>query len=114
MIADTDKPEIDEKITRLRQKYLKSLPEKIAVIETEWKKLMLPSSDQRNILKQLYQLAHTMTGSAGTFGAEKISNSAKELEDYLKNTIDREKILSKNEYEQIEKHLINLKNAIKD
>ena len=114
MAEETDNPEIADKISRLREKYLASLPQKMAEIETEWQKFITPVSSEENSLKQLYLKAHSLTGSAGTFGAGEISKAARELTDSLKAVIEKKGDLSRQQYDLIERQLARLKKAITD
>lgn len=106
---DIEKPDISEKISRLRENYLENLPHKIAEIEAMWQKFVHSTSEQLIVLKQLFHLVHTLTGSAGTFGAEEISTSARQLEDVLKTFLERGHLPSKLDYDLIEDHIKRIK-----
>lgn len=114
MAADSDNPEISDKIRRLREKYLASLPQRMAEIEREWQQLVPPVTNEANSLKQIYLQAHSLTGSAGTFGVEEISKAARDLADSLKTVMEQDGDLSRQQYDLIERQLASLKKAITD
>ena len=107
MCPDREKPDIADKLALLHERYFEKLPDKVAEIEVAWSKLDLHSPDPFPILDELYRQVHSLTGSAGTFGAYELSNTAKELQRHLKNVIDSRNTISQNDYDLIER-LINL------
>ena len=107
MCADREKPDIADKLALLHERYFEQLPGKVAEIEAAWSKLDLHTPDPFPILDELYRHVHSLTGSAGTFGADELSNTAKELQQYVKTVIDSRNTISQNDYDLIER-LINL------
>ena len=109
MCPDRKKPEIADKLALLHERYFEELPGKVAEIEAAWSKLDLHSPDPFSILDELYRHVHSLTGSAGTFGADELSNTAKELQQYLKKVIDSRNTISQNEYDLIERLITRVK-----
>lgn len=102
MCPDKAKPGVSEKLALAQEKYFSKLPEKMAEIDALWKKFNLASSDQLSVLTELHRQAHNLTGSAGTFGAEQLSNAAKELEQYTRAAMENKDNISQEESELIE------------
>ncbi|MDD4928416.1 MAG: diguanylate cyclase [Gallionella sp.] len=66
----------------LSQAYAGQLPEKIKQIEQSWRQFPIIGWDQDEFLN-LHRLVHGLTGSGKTFGFSALSDSARELENYL-------------------------------
>ena len=101
MCPDSDKSEISEKLALLQERYFAQLPEKMAKIEAVWNKFDLQSTDQLSVLNELYRHVHNLMGSAGTFGAEQLSNAAKELQQSIRTVLDNENSISQEECDLI-------------
>lgn len=71
-----------DKLRQLQDKYLSQLPNQINALNTAW--LALVHDKRQAALDTLRQLAHNLSGSAGTFGFPAISDEARQLEDCLR------------------------------
>ena len=113
MCPDNASPPISEKLALLQEKYLELLPEKIAEIEALWNKVDLQSVEQLSVLDELYRHIHNLMGSAGTFGAEQLSNTAKELQQGLIKVMKSKNSISQQEYDLIEQLISQVKKQSK-
>lgn len=77
-----------KKLTALQHEFHQQLPDKIAEIKFQWQKLANAEPCEIT-LEDLHRMIHGLAGSGGTFGAEAISTTARELErrlmTFLKN-----------------------------
>ena len=71
-----------DKLRQLQDKYLSQLPNQINALNTAW--LAVVHDKRQAALDTLRQLAHNLSGSAGTFGFPTISDEARQLEDCLR------------------------------
>lgn len=109
MTADKTTPDISDKLSQLQAQYFRQLPEKIAALEAVWRKLDTAPAEQLSILNELYRHSHTLMGSAGTFGAVQLSDTVKELDQYLKRILDENNNISKEQHAVIERLLYHVK-----
>ncbi len=84
-MSDNKKRSPDEQLAALRMTFYKQLPEKLAHIEQTWKAVEQSLNDAD--IKELHRSVHSLTGSGGTFGANDISQAAREMEVLLKSII---------------------------
>ena len=100
-----------DKLAKLQQLFNQQLPEKIAKIEESWQRFSQFDSSHSNLL-ELHRQFHTLTGSAGTFGAIAVSNLARDIDDKLRSHLDGDdKVISftKNELQNIDALIAKLK-----
>jgi len=83
--------DIAEKLAELKENYIRSLPSKFDDIQNLWIKVY--RFGERESLKEMYRLAHSLAGSGATFDQVELSKKAKVLELYLK---DNEENISEN------------------
>ena len=102
-MADTDKDSVENKLAALRKSYFLSLPTKVQNIRKLWKQLSDNTTDIEPI-KALQYAAHTLSGSGATFGAIKISASARAMDELLSNLLEAGQQIS----EQQKNHLNDL------
>ncbi len=76
---------IQEKLHALYVEYTKKLPAKIHSIDEQWRQLSQHWSQEG--LQGLYHVVHQLCGSAGTYGYQDLSASARILEIYLKSIL---------------------------
>ena len=78
---------LDEVLKSLRGDYLKELPERIA----EMKDFVQRAKDsQEKVLEWLSEahiIAHRLAGTAGSYGFSELSQTAAEMDQYLKKTL---------------------------
>ncbi len=78
---------IHARIQELTVEYTKKLPTKINTIQKYWLKLKTDWND--DTWDDLYREAHNLTGSAGTYGFQQLSKSARTLVELLKKHKNR-------------------------
>lgn len=78
-----------EKLARLKDKYLQSLPKELEVLENIARSLQATALDAECV-RNLHQRLHKITGSAGTFGLPHLSQMSLSIEQRLKNWQDLE------------------------
>ncbi len=100
--------EIEYKLAQLKENYVSSLQDKFKYIQTIWLKIC--ESGDRELQDEMYRLAHSLAGSAATFGQEELSQKAKTLELYLKENADN--ILLESVANEISSQLKGLENII--
>jgi PAS domain S-box-containing protein len=71
--------ELMMKLARLRQAFGTQLPSRLADIRHLWLALC-SSSDDVSVLREFHRKVHSLTGAAGTFGADAVSVAARNLE----------------------------------
>lgn len=101
-------PDVSEKLAELQQRYFEQLPTKIKEIESLWQNYNVDSPDD-SFINSLYQHAHTLTGSSGTFGAEQLSREAKELAIFLKKILEQHKLPTTEDSEVISRIIHQIK-----
>ena len=85
-MAAATESEIEKKLAALQAMFQQQLPNKIAEIESFWEtRDQEPGSDIR--LSDLHRMAHSLTGTGGTFGAIAVSTVARELEETFKSLL---------------------------
>ncbi len=93
---------VQKKLQKLFIKYTKNLPSKIQDLVNEWQEQLNHWDPVQ--FEKFHRNIHSLCGSAGTYGYVGLSKTARQLEVYLKNLLNRETIT----HEQIEKisHLV--------
>lgn len=97
---------IENKLNQLIAQYSKKLPEQIHHIEMLWQ--AQKKCWDKDEFAVLHREVHSICGSAGTYGYVKLSQSARQLEIYLKNLLDKEGI-DKEDQAQITSYLNQLR-----
>lgn len=88
-----------EKLLQLQQTFKNNLPARIAGIKSSWQELRDKNSSD---FSDLHLKAHSLVGTAGTFGASMVSNATRKLENKIKLLINEELILNDDVIEQVE------------
>lgn len=88
----------------LQRKYRATLADRIKQIYTQFNKLSL-SDWQLVDLAELHHQIHSLTGSAGTFGLQSLSNAASQLEARLKNWLDTHSVPNKKDWTEVANEL---------
>ncbi len=73
-------PDAQQKISQLKREYVASLPKKLAILDENWQKI-IDGSFEMTHLELLRTHSHKLAGSAGSYGLDKISNTARSLEE---------------------------------
>ncbi len=98
--------QINDKIQALYIAYADKLPVKIDSIVVKW--TTLRNNYAQSELTHFHREVHTLCGSAGTYGYMGISLAARELENYLKELLNHDK-LSNSEIQKINQLIEQLK-----
>ena len=72
------KNEITEKLKLLRERYFMQLPDQLSEIDICYEKLLKNPGD-KEIIRNLHRLAHSIKGSSASFGFSDVSTAAKAL-----------------------------------
>lgn len=70
-----------DKLQKLKKDFFTALPDRLANLKTQWR-VFLNKSDHE-ALHQVILTVHTLSGTSGTFGYEKLSEMTKDLEGKL-------------------------------
>ncbi|MDH5393005.1 MAG: response regulator [Gammaproteobacteria bacterium] len=107
--------EIISELAQLQQLFLQKLPVQIADMKLLWSEVSASVNQQAATditkLAELHRMAHSLAGSGGTFGAESVSSSARELEQQLKLSIaelEGAAALSSSQWQPIDRLLTQL------
>ena len=68
-----------KKISKLKDDYIASLPDKLENLNKFWQEIVNESSDSSH-LESLRVSSHKLAGSAGSYGLKEISNTARTFE----------------------------------
>lgn len=82
--------DIQKKFRALHAAYAKNLPNKIAAIKKQWKKLQQQWDKQAFV--DFHREVHSLCGSSGTYGYIALSKAARNLEMYLKPLLNNTSI----------------------
>ena len=97
---------VDYELNELKREFLDEARDKVAEMETVLEKSVTAES-----LDRLTYLAHQLKGSGGSYGYQRISTDAAELEKALERVVDDEKLLTDLE-PKIQQHVVNLRAEI--
>lgn len=86
------KENVKRKLALLRESYVKQLPEKVTEIEDFWN--TLSKEWNKSDLIQLQRMAHSLHGTASTYGLEQFSQTAENLENYVETILEANYSLS--------------------
>ena len=82
-MSDTKKPNPTEQLAVLQALFRKQLPDRFVAIEQVWKDFSQKPTEAG--VKELHRSVHSLAGSGGTFGANDISQAARDAEVLLKS-----------------------------
>ncbi|MDH5573176.1 MAG: response regulator, partial [Gammaproteobacteria bacterium] len=88
-----DNRSIEEKLADLHASFQQRLPSKISEIRHAWEHAQ-KNNNAAETLIHLHRMAHSIAGSAGTFGAVAVGTKARELEHLLKSVTEDHQPLS--------------------
>jgi diguanylate cyclase (GGDEF)-like protein len=99
------------KLKTLRATYSSKLPQRMLEIEASWEALLSgdTSLDVRHVF---HRLVHGLAGSAGTFGYNRISQMARQLENIILRVVDNHLPLTDDTVVQVATHLAHLKSSV--
>lgn len=78
---------LDEVLKSLRGDYLKELPERIAEMKNFVQRAKDSQEKQLEWLTEAHIIAHRLAGTAGSYGFSELSQTAAEMDQYLKKTL---------------------------
>ncbi|MDH5378460.1 MAG: response regulator, partial [Gammaproteobacteria bacterium] len=79
-------------LQELKTNYVSGLPLKVEAIESQWHRFQ--QDNLVDSLKELYILAHSLTGSGATFGFSALTDTAKTIERLIKPYLDGDNAIS--------------------
>lgn len=101
---------MEKQLALLREKYLVSLPNKVNDIRVLWESL-LENKDLESIAV-MHRMAHSLSGSGATFGVDLVAQSAKILENHIKDCGSNELFFNPENISQSEKLLSDLEDRV--
>lgn len=101
--------DVVQKLKLLSQAFLKSLPQKISDLNQKW--LDVKKDYSMKSVQELYILAHSLFGTAGTFGAKHVSQVAGKIEQAV---LDYQNTGDEISFTDIENHIYELQALMKD
>jgi PAS domain S-box-containing protein len=84
MVPPPSHTDVEQKLAALQAEFKRTLPDKVAKIELLWKSILSDDGTDSMII-DCHRMAHTLIGTAGTFGAIVVTTAARELEQALKS-----------------------------
>ncbi|MDH3514326.1 MAG: diguanylate cyclase [Gammaproteobacteria bacterium] len=100
-----------EQLRALRHEYIQRLPEKLGEIEAEWADLLRADWDAEK-LRTLHRRAHSLVGSGATFGFPSLSDSARGIEQVLKELTDQPRPDDRSIENRLDELLMELRKAV--
>lgn len=97
---------IEQKLASLRLRYFAELPDKLTEIKNIWHDMKSTSEFNNTALERAL---HKIAGSAGMYGANELTLSARKLENYL---AEHHNTIKQTEIEIIESYLNDFENII--
>lgn len=97
-----------EQLQKLRDIFIATLPEKLTTIDRLWQAV----KQQGDSVDELYLVVHSLTGSAGTFGHQQLSDAARHLEQILQPHLSNTDFLTATTIRAIETELNKLKELV--
>lgn len=94
---------VDYELNELKREFLDEAREKVVEMETS-----LPRVHEREALDRLAYLAHQLKGSGGSYGYQRISTEAAELEKIVEALVDGV-VGEAGEAERIQQYVVNLR-----
>lgn len=82
-IVDT----VQDKLRKLREDFVTQVPDKVHALEQNWV-VVRENPSESQAANALYRLAHSLRGSAATFGFVALSDAARSLETLAKSMLD--------------------------
>lgn len=80
--------ELKRKLEELNQAYLNGLPKRLEDIEGAWQAAIAADDDPTAHLTLLHRSTHSLVGSAGTFGYDDLSQTARSAERFFKELVE--------------------------
>ena len=104
--------DIDDRLQKLRTAFVLSLPDRFITIDTLWKTVQQQGMTQTQEADELCRVVHTLAGSAGTFGQQRLGEIARNLELMLHHLIANNELATPAIVYEIERERLNLKNSV--
>jgi HPt (histidine-containing phosphotransfer) domain-containing protein len=98
---------VDHELDELRREFLGEAREKVDEMQSTF-----DGGHALAAIERLVYLAHQLKGSGGSYGYQKISDDATELEKALESLVTREEMIDNSLDEKIRTHVSNLRSEI--
>jgi len=105
-----DAADLQAKLKALSDAYAAQLPEKLGQLMPAWDQLPQSGWDEEGF-QTFYRMVHSLSGSGKTFGFAALSETARNLEDYLKPLGDAKNALNEGQRGQVKRMLGELRLA---
>jgi len=99
-----------QRLLALREEYRKLLPAKIEDLEATWLRVAAQPDQRADLLAEAYRKAHSLAGSGTTFGYSEISDIASEMESYIKDMEEEDRV-TEDHREAMARYLTRLRRA---
>ncbi len=100
--------DLEQSLNALQQKFKDSLPKRLDDISVQWNKVLTSAENIVDNIGELHRCIHSITGSAGIFGADKVGNDARNLELVVKTITERDSLPNPEEQTKINQLLDTL------
>ncbi|HET6267097.1 MAG TPA: Hpt domain-containing protein [Acidobacteriota bacterium] len=104
-------PEVEPLLDELRNEYCSALPERFKRMEELLSKLKHTHNGE-DLLEELYTIVHRISGTAGTFGLDKLGNIAGKWEEELDALKGRKLALHSEKFEAMSHHVTRMRKSI--
>lgn len=99
---------LQQRIAAVRRHYVRQLPERVAELESAWHAIGADGA-RHGAVERVFQLVHTLRGSAATFGLEAISAAAERADECLRQMMGGESSITQAQRECLQRSLEELK-----
>ncbi|MSP27759.1 MAG: response regulator [Methylococcales bacterium] len=104
--------DVDDRLQQLRDEFVLSLPKRFANMDVLWATVKQQGVTPSHETDELYRAVHTLAGSAGTFGQQRLGDLARIIEQSLRCLLDNNEIVTPAILSTIENDLLTLKNSV--
>lgn len=103
-----DAGDLTAKLKALSDNYAAQLPDKFVQLEQQWQQLPGDAWDEEGF-QNLHRMVHSLTGSGKTFGFAALSDTARNLEAYLKQLAEAKRVPDKEQRNHIQSMMAELR-----
>lgn len=100
--------DLEKTLNDLQLKFKNSLPKRFDDISARWSNVLTSAENIGDDIDQLHRCIHSITGTAGIFGADEVGNAARNLELVVKKITGRDSIPKPEEKTEINQLLDTL------
>lgn len=102
-----------EKMHLVREKYLRNLPQYLGRVEDQWRRL-LEDRTNRDEMRSLHGMLHTLAGSAPSFGLTEVGEAAKRAETLLWDMLENSEGFAAGQWTLVDASLDDLQGTFGD